>query len=217
MASKPKTKPKRIIPNEFLAFTLEGKGKETGSDAHFWYRGDILYYDNTPSWRVVEGNPQLKKKVLLVKHVGFHRKADDPVLKLMTPCPVPDIGVFSKYPNDWMPEGPMLNDRVRFIMLSQVRHLVYEELPKVSGDQLERREHKSMLKQIERFYSEYDLYNKLVGCGWAPMPSIYREQFDDEVKRRIDAYNDPAKVKQRERSKARKIAMEALGAGDNAA
>ena len=44
MAKKPH-KPKRDLMQEFLDFHLFGKGKDTGVDAHMWYRGDILYYD----------------------------------------------------------------------------------------------------------------------------------------------------------------------------
>jgi len=203
-----KLKPKRNIQQEFLDFHLFGKGKDTGADTHMWYRGDILYYENSPSWRLVDGP---KKKVLLVKHIGFHRKGDDPILKVLDYASVPELGVFSRYPNDWMPQGKDLNDRIRFIFLSQARDIVYEQLPKYGGDVLERKERNSLTKELDKVYAAYRHFDKVMGCGWGDMPSIYREQLDQEAQRRIDAYNDPRKVKARERSKARKIAMEALG------
>lgn len=191
----------------FIDHNMTGGGRSAAAKGSYWYRGTVLYYNQTPSWRFIDGVKGTK--VMLVKHLGYAPPKQDPYKGRMKARSVPDIGVFSHFEGDMLPDNQVL-DRVRYIMLSQVRELVYETMPKINADQLESYKADDLRKTLKEMYKRYNDLRVATGCGWNDMPTIYIEQLEDGMKQKIDAYNDPAAVKARERSAARKLAVKAL-------
>ena len=87
----------------------------------------------------------------------------------------PDIGVFTQYANDVLAEGPLLNERVRFIMISRIRQLALEEAAHFNGPQMIANG-KPLMERMKSYCKEYDAYNRHMDAGWNPVPDMYAEK-----------------------------------------
>jgi hypothetical protein len=192
----------------FLQHVIYGEGKDAGKADTYWYRGKIMYYENSPQWRMVPGAQ--KDWCLLWKGMGTMLSASDNWWHKMVLVKTPDLGVFSRYDQDWCDEGADLNDRVRFIMLQRVRELALEGAIGMNAVQVNNKR-EGLMKQMKGYYHEYDMYNRHLGCGWPDLPDFYRDRMNQTFDDKVRAYNHPSAVAARERSKARKTAMQALG------
>jgi len=197
------------LTEAFLQWNIYGEGKDRGkANGNFWYRGRIMYFERSPQWRLVPG--AVKDWALLWKGMGLQLKGEDPWFKKFVVVKTPDLGVFSKYDQDWIDDGEALNDRVRFIMLQRVREMALEG-PIGMNAIMVNNKRSGMMTQLKAYYHEYDFYNSQVGAGWNALPEFYLERLNATFEDKVRAYNHPSAVTARERAKARKKAMEALG------
>jgi hypothetical protein len=124
---------------------------------------------------------------------------------------VPDIGVFSPYEGDYLPE-PDMHRRQGYIMLQQVRCFAEDKLDTMNGKKLQERNVASNLQgALQRLYERFDKYSQLFNLGWDPLPIMYQSELAGEIDRMIRIYNNPKMVQKRERAAARKLAKKTLG------
>ena len=199
------------VIKRWLAFNVDGEGKDRATSGNYWFRGSVFYYDASPAMRIVDGVG--KRKIVLIRHVGLNATVKKPYTdKQLRSLNLPDIGVFSSYEGDMMEDGHPLNERVRFILLSQLRAFVQEEIVTINGLELGGKGKAGKLREKAKgFYKIYNTYREWIGCPWPNMPDIYLQQFDETVKRKIADYESPEAQKKRERAAARKKASKMLG------
>jgi hypothetical protein len=192
----------------WLVHNIYGEGKEHQKAGNYWFRGPIFYYETTAQWRLVPGKH--KDWAWLWRGMGNHLAKDSRWHTKMNIVRTPDIGVFSRYDQDWLDHGDELNARVRFVMLQRVRQLALEETIGMNALKLTN-EKDALVKRMKSYYSEYDYYNEQVGAYWDDLPTMYGDKLISSIEDRVRVYNHPASVAARERSRARKKAVEALG------
>jgi len=207
---------------EFHEWNLNGKGSSEGGQPRRdgeWYRGSIYYYGDDPASRYIAG-PKRKKVELIVRaNVGhmsyeYREKMKAKLLRLN----VMDIGVFSRYDDDWVPEAE-LHDRLRFLMLSRIMEFNDRYTPGLTGRQLVeeqqansyRRTEKNLRSMLKGYYKEYNDYSKHFGLNWKEPPSLYLEKLEETFADLKRVWLDPFAVAKRERQKARREASKALG------
>jgi hypothetical protein len=197
---------------DYLHWNLQRVGKdEQRKGFGYWYRDTVFFNDGTPITRFVTA-PR-KTKILLVKHGGLVTTSDYPV-KFESRI-VPDIGAFSRYEDDMLPEEE-LHERIRYIMLQQVREFTALNVEPLTDKMLAEANpnygHGSLQQRMSNLYAQHDSYARLFELKWSALPNMYREQLADTIRMKIDRWNDPAAVARRTRAQARKLAVKALAA-----
>jgi hypothetical protein len=198
------------MSQRYLLWNVERQGEDQSrkSEQSYWWRGPIWYDGAIPCTRFVQG--ARGRWFLLTKHTGPTIRAKD-FNNSYSRLVVPDIGVFSRYEDDWLPEADM-HERLRYIMLQQVREFtelriechtdktIAEQPMTVSSNRA----------QLSQLYIKYEDYAKHFDLGWGKLPGMYMDGFDEAVRIKAGRWNDPDAVRRRERAKARKLASKAL-------
>ncbi len=187
----------------------EGEDQSRKSEQHYWWRGPIWYDGNIPCSRFVQG--VRGRWFQLIKHTG-PLTSDKDLNNRFQRLVVPDIGVFSRYEDDWLPEADM-HERIRYILLQQVREYTELRIETHTDKTIAEMAHiaSSQRAQLSQLYLKYEDYSKHFGLDWGKLPTMYMEGFDEAVRVKTNRWKDPDAVRRRERAKARKLAKEALG------
>lgn len=200
------------IREAFFRWNLLGKGSETGSAGKCSYHGSVLYHTAVPSQRLVKsttGRHVLVARYLHPSIPEWARTQTDFVV-------VPDIGVFSRFPGDWLEEPSEIHGRVKYILLLEAEDHI-RQTSSINGKLLlqgngYRGTSKSeRISKMSRVYDQWLRYDTAFKLGWGPMPSFYMTKLRDLIDGKVQKYTDPEAILRRERTAARKQAKQALG------
>lgn len=202
-------KPFTRASKAFIKWNLKHEGKnELHAGDDYWYRDNVFFHANTPSWRAVKGRNGML--VVLVRWCSF--QAYKEFEGKVTAFNVPDLAVFSKYDGDLMEDVAEMHERIRWVMFSQVRSFADSELRRMTNKDVVAK-HKTVNNKRDELlghYRRYIHYSDLFGLRWAELPTMYLDNFDLLREQKANEWNDPAAKRQRERGHARKQAVKAL-------
>lgn len=206
---------------DFHEWNRFGRGTSASElSAGEWYRGPVYYIGDNPASRYVTGPKG--KKVELVRAGANTGSTPQEYRQKLLRLSVMDIGVFSRYHEDWVSEED-LHDRLRFLYLARIqefcdrytlalegRKLVEEEQNKHTYNPTEKR----LRDELKKYYADYNSYSKHFDLNWKEPPTIYKEKFEQIIADKKRAWLDPFAVARRERQAARREAAKALGLDD---
>lgn len=226
--------------NRYLRFNMfsEGKDSGVGTDAR-WWRGEVSFYKDYPQVRYMGYHkhaswPRANHHVFIHTHNSpiisryWLREYEGYALFIR----VPDLAVFSKYPGDMLDVSDT-HERVKLIMLHEIRELALEEAAGISGATLAANHisngfkfrpwastppsysevkplHEWLQDKYDSLVNRWVDYNHAFNLCWSPVPSMYEEEMQRVMKSNMRKYQDPKAVERRERARARKIALAAL-------
>jgi hypothetical protein len=198
----------------YLDWNVCGEGKDSGHYDEYHWHGPFWFQHEWCLQRFVSLPGDTGAKVRLIKHArssfnaGKNMAANDkPFLSYF----VPDLGVFSSFEGDFLPEDKM-HQRQGYIMLKQIETYADRTMKKLTGSALaETRVFKTQEQLMVALCTRYDKYRKLFELEWPDLDGKYLADFIDRLTERRDKYTDPKAVERRERSKARELAKKTLG------
>lgn len=203
----------KTIRERWFKWNIHKEGEDRGSLGNkYSYNGPIFYSDNYAAQRLL-----LNKHDTWVLMCRYHTAViPDWAKHVAVAITVPDIACFSIYPGDWYDEAESIHGRQKFIMLSRVNQLIEDAEAKTNKQYAENhREGDSVLKELDKYYTNWASYDDTFDLGWGRLPAHYREKVERLIKTKIAVWNDPAAVVRRQRQAARKAAKEALGLNAN--
>lgn len=213
---------------KFLAWNVWGEGKRLSSHraATYWYRDDVFYANFRPKARVLVapgGNT-----VVFIKRTAWFRGLNDcETIEPARQFAVDDIGVYGPYEPSMNTHSFLISalaqciGRAKF-MVEAVGHTAPREASQYFAlkEDHDRKHHSYRFRcspyslwsdQIVNADLTYTRVNELFELGQPPVPfgELFTE-FWRIVEDKAAIYNDPVNVKRRERTAARREAIEAL-------
>lgn len=197
------------IHDRWLQWNIYGTGKDkyTLGSATGRYRGNVLYYNGEPAARVVKrphgGWCKLYK--WQIGSIPADLKYD--CMELY----VSHLGVWSRFDDDQISDDD-LHTRTQFLMVSEVVEYVNESIDARSDESFERKNAVDVVtRQLDIWNERYKKYSDMFDLRWPDLPDAFWSQARAKAQAKHDRFMDPAAVTKRERSKARRMAMKALG------
>ena len=197
--------------HRWVRWNLRQEGESTGKDSSSngeWYREDA-YFNNDQIWRrfVKDG---VGKPLIITKSVWSHAVGGghiDMVPIMYTPC----VGIFSRFPDDRIPLEA-LHERNKFLILSRIIHVVYEEVPTKNAKFWADNDYstKNFKERVRGMMDAWGSYSSKFKLNWGQLPPIYEMSYKETVESKVRAYMDPKEVTKRERAVARRIAKQAF-------
>lgn len=223
MAKKDQPSARDVMDQHWINYCTGIGGQEQRTAGSYWFRGLIRYYQDMGDMRFVPMRKRWnsQKGVFLSLHNAF-----DPLHVKLFGNPVitvPDIGVFSRYPDDICSDEE-LHERQRFIMLSRIREHC-ENVEAMSGEVLSQPDTmtqgviakvwpgpaKRATEKMEEYYKAYARYVDAFDLHWTDCPPVFMQKMAMAIHAKVRAFNDPEAARKRERSAARKQALKVLG------
>jgi hypothetical protein len=198
----------------YVQWNLNGSGQDRGRYSDWSYRESRFFNQHYPIARIVS-LPSGEKVRLVRSGQGnsWHGGKLTVDGKQFHTYYVPDVGVFSLYEGDWLPEDKM-HQRTGYIMLQQVRCYAETQLERLNGKKLQERGCADRTQRgLTLLYERFDKYSALFELGWDPLPGMYATELAEQMDRMLAAYNDPKAVIKRQRAAARTLAKKTLGLG----
>jgi len=178
--------------------------KQTGRQGNHAFIGPVYYYNNTPSHRIVWHRNGKRFGILIGYHTGTFEKARYNLT-------VPDIGVFSRFEGDMLPDEE-LHPRVQWLMVNEIKEYVDQILPaKSNEDCANSKMQESYMKSFNALVGRYDSYNAFFDLGWTGIPPSFMDRAKAMIATKGAEWNDPNAVTKRQRAKAKRAAEKALG------
>ena len=195
--------------HRWVRWNRDGTGDSTAKESNGeWYRGDA-YFNNDSVWRRFvkdgAGKPLIISKSLWSYTSGGHC---DMVPLMYVPC----VGIFSRFPDDRLPIEAM-HERNKFLILSRIIHVVYEEVPTKNAkfwadNDYSTQNFKEDVKGVMDAWTIYSSRFRLK--DWGALPPIYEMSYKEAIETKVRSYMDPKEVNKRERAVARRIAKQAF-------
>jgi len=217
MASRDKT-----VKAWYQAVTT-GKMGQSARSSTYWYRDKFLYHLAAPvarlekaldgSWHFIINNNDSAYIYLQVGTETYQNSAGQTYQRAayLNRVDIFDIGKRTEFKDEPVLEG----GEWHLYVLWQLKHKMLDMLDVARASAVKAYidypfAKDRQLEMTNRYYAEHELYRGLF-CPHLPKLVSCAAEVEEIINSKINAYNDPKAIERRERAKARKLAVEALG------